>query len=78
MVFSNKGIPIKSTLDETQTTLWAALVGEVVSKARIVGKSVEEGSNLTMLRIRSTRHEVMIAPEKDYILVALHKQLKEN
>lgn len=78
MVFSNKGIAIKSTFDELQTTLWAALVGKVVAKARTVGKSVEEGSNLTMLRIRSTQYEVMISPEKDWILVAIHKQVNEN
>lgn len=78
MVFSNKGIAIKSTLDTAQTTLWAALVGDVAGKARIVGKTIEDGSNLVMVRIRSTNYEVMVAPEKDYILVSIHKQLNEN
>lgn len=78
MVFTMDGVAIKSNLDETQTTLWAALVGEVVKNAREVGKSIEEGNNFTMLRIRSTKHEVMIAPEKDYMLVSIHQQVNEN
>lgn len=78
MVFSLDGIAVKSTLSDAQTTIWGALIGEVVSKARSVGKVIEDGNNFTLLRIRSTKHEVMIASEKDYILVAIHQQVVEN
>lgn len=78
MVFSKNGIVIKSTLEETLTKLWAALVGEVVRKARSVGKTIEEGSNLTMVRIHTAQHEIMISPEKDFVMVAFYKQTNEN
>lgn len=74
MVFSMDGIAIKSTLDDSQTTVWGALIGEVVNKARGVAKAIKDGSHVTLLRIRSTNREYMIAQEKDYIVVAVHQQ----
>lgn len=78
MILTSDGIVIKSNLDEMQATLWSTMVIDVMSKARIVVKSIEEGNNLTMLRIRSTEYEVMIATEKDHVFVAIHKQVGEN
>lgn len=77
MVFTLNAIPIKSTLDETDTNVWAALVGKVVTKARAVGNSIQDDNDLTIIRIRTTKTEVMIAPGKDYVMVAIHKQIRE-
>ena len=78
IVLSRSGVAVKSTFNEAQTALWSSLVGEAITQARTVGQIIETTSNLTMLRIRSSRHEVMIAPEKDFILMVIHKQLQEN
>lgn len=78
MVFKNNGVAIKSNLDESQTNLWAVLVAEVARKAKSVGKSMSNGNSMTMVRIRSTKYEVMITPEDDYILVSIHQQVDEN
>jgi dynein light chain roadblock-type len=78
MLFNLNGVAIKSNLDESQTNLWAFLVRDVVNRARVLGKSIAEGNNLAMLRIRTTKYEVMIAPEKEFIMVSLHKQINEQ
>lgn len=77
MIFNNDGIAIKSSLDESQTNIWAALVADLTSKAKSVGKSISEGksNNMTMVRIRSTKYDVMITPEDDHILVSIHQQV---
>lgn len=78
MVFNNDGVAIKSNLDETQTILWAGLVGQVIKSAGAVGSSFEEGVNFTMLRVRTERHEVLISPEEDHVMVSIHQQVNEN
>lgn len=78
MVFSTDGVVIKSNLEEAATTIWAALVVEAVKKSNEVGKAVGGGGSMKLLRIRSTKYEVMIAPDKDFILVAIHEQFDEN
>lgn len=74
VALTNTGIPIKSTMDEDQTNLWAYLVAECISKVRSVGKIIEKGSHVTMLRIRTRKYEVMIALEKEYSLLVIHRQ----
>lgn len=78
MLFNNDGVAIKSNLNEGQTNLWAVLVADVIKKARVVGRTVSDGSSMAMVRIRSTKHEVMITPEEDYFLVSIHQQENEN
>lgn len=34
-------------------------------------RTLDEGDELAFLRVRSKKHEIMIAPDKDYILVVI-------
>lgn len=76
MLFNYDGIAIKTNLDSETTTLWACLVLQVVSAARSAIRNIGDGNNLNLLRIRSKSYEIIIAPEKDYVMVALYRQLK--
>lgn len=82
MVFDKSGVAIKSNLDEGQTNIWACMVAELKRQAKSVGKSISlsdtSRNKMTLLRIRSTKYEVMIAPENDHILVSIHQQVNEN
>lgn len=82
MVFDKSGVAIKSNLDEGQTNIWACRVAELKRQAKSVGKSISlsdtSRNKMTLLRIRSTKYEVMIAPENDHILVSIHQQVNEN
>lgn len=78
MVFNNDGVAIKSNLEETETNLWAVLVAEVIGKGKATAKTISEQHRMSMVRIRSSKHEVKISPEDDHVMVTIHKQVNEN
>lgn len=69
--FHFKGIPIKSTLDNTTTVQYAGLISLLADKARSVVRDLDPSNDLTFLRIRSKKHEIMVAPDKEFILIVV-------
>lgn len=78
MIFNTDGVATKTSLDGTQTNLWAAVVIDMAKKAKAVGSTIGNGNKLVMIRIRTSKNEVMITNEKTYILVSIHAQVNEN
>ena len=71
LIVNNDGIPIRTTLEPAETVQHAALITHFTSKAKSVIKQLDANNELTFLRLRSKNHEIMIAPDKDYVLVVL-------
>lgn len=65
------GIPIKTTLDNSTTVQYAGLISSLTDKARSVVRDLDPSNDLTFLRIRSKKHEIMIAPDKEFILIVI-------
>ncbi|KAG4084582.1 roadblock-type dynein light chain [Neocallimastix lanati (nom. inval.)] len=71
VIVNNDGIPIRSTLDNNLTVQYSALITQLASKARSVVRDLDPQNDLTFLRIRSKKHEIMVAPDKEYILIVI-------
>lgn len=71
LVVNSEGIPIKSTMDNTTTVQYAGLISQLVDKARSITRDLDPTDDLTFLRIRSKKHEVMVAPDKEFILIVV-------
>ena len=71
LIVNNDGIPIKTSLEPAATVQHAALITHFTSKAKSVIKQLDGTNELSFLRIRSKNHEIMVAPDKNYILVVL-------
>lgn len=56
------GIPIRTTLDNSTTVQYAGLLHQLTMKARSTVRDIDPQNDLTFLRIRSKKHEIMIAP----------------
>ena len=71
------GVAIRSTLENDVTVHYAALVSRFVEKTRSTVKSLNAEDELQYARIRSKKHEIVIAPEfdkgRDFYLVTVHK-----
>lgn len=65
------GIPVKSTLDNTTTVQYAGLMSQLADKARSVVRDLDPSNDMTFLRVRSKKHEIMVAPDKDFILIVI-------
>lgn len=64
IVVNTEGIPIKSTMDNPTTTQYASLMHNFILKARSTVREIDPQNDLTFLRIRSKKNEIMVAPGK--------------
>ncbi|KAK7086184.1 Dynein light chain roadblock-type 2 [Halocaridina rubra] len=71
IVVNSEGIPIKSTLDNPTTIQYTGLISGLTDKARSVVRDLDPTNDLTFLRVRSKKHEIMIAPDKEYMLIVV-------
>ncbi len=68
-IVNGDGIPIRTTLDQDLAVTYAALISQLALKARhMVRELAEDGTDdLQFLRVRSKKHEIMIAPAFDRV-----------
>ncbi|XP_026162900.1 dynein light chain roadblock-type 1 [Mastacembelus armatus] len=71
IIVNSEGIPVKTTLDNSTTVQYAALIHQLVMKARSTVRDIDPQNDLTFLRVRSKKNEIMIAPDKDYFLIVI-------
>ena len=75
IVINGDGIAIRTTFDTDLTVQYASLVSHFTVKSRSVIKKLDTENDLRFLRIRSKKHEIMIAPEfeknQEYYLVVV-------
>ncbi|KAL8179346.1 UNVERIFIED_CONTAM: Ddynein light chain roadblock-type 1 [Gekko kuhli] len=62
IVVNSEGIPIKSTMDNSTTVQYAGLMHSLIMKARGTVRDIDPQNDLTFLRIRSKKNEIMVAP----------------
>lgn len=65
------GAIITSTLSDEESIENAALLSQLSMKASMMVNTMDPEDELTFLRIRSHKREVMIAPEKEYLMVVI-------
>ena len=77
VIITNKeGLPISSDIATDKTESVAALVSSLVGKATQAVEQLEEGE-LNFFTIDTTKGEILVAPEEDYILIVLRDSKKE-
>ncbi|XP_041081458.1 dynein light chain roadblock-type 1-like isoform X2 [Polyodon spathula] len=71
IVVNAEGIPIKTTLDNSTTVQYAAQIHQLVLKARSTVRDMDPQNDLTFLRLRCKKNEIMVAPDKEYFLIVI-------
>ena len=67
----NAAIPVKSTLENTISVQYAGLMSMLCEKARAAVRELDSSNDVTFLRVRSKKNEILVAPERDYILIVI-------
>ncbi|XP_059144355.1 dynein light chain roadblock-type 2-like [Physella acuta] len=75
IIINNDGIPLKSTLDNTTTVHYASQIHSLAAKARSVIKEIDSGNDLRCIRIRSKKHEILVAPDQEYAMIVIQKDV---
>ncbi|KAK6185547.1 hypothetical protein SNE40_007755 [Patella caerulea] len=73
IVVNSDGIPIRSSLDNSTTVQFATLIHKLAQKARSAVREIDPQNDLTFLRIRSKKQEIMCAPGNEYLLLVIQK-----
>uniref|UniRef100_A0A7S1U8Y1 Dynein light chain roadblock n=1 Tax=Phaeomonas parva TaxID=124430 RepID=A0A7S1U8Y1_9STRA len=73
LIVNSDGVPIRSTLNQESTDSYAALLSQLAFKASSVVRTLDETDGLTFLRIRSNKEEIMVAPDRDYLLIVIQR-----
>lgn len=73
MIVDTQGIPIRSTLPEEETQKHAALISALAAKARKSVTELDKDDDLCFMRIRSVKHEILVAPDQEYILICIQR-----
>ncbi|XP_049430876.1 dynein light chain roadblock-type 2 [Epinephelus fuscoguttatus] len=71
IVVNAEGIPIRTTLDNSTTVQYAGLLRQLTMKARSTVRDIDPQNDLTFLRVRSKKHEILVAPENDFLLIVI-------
>ncbi|TPP63887.1 Dynein-associated protein Roadblock [Fasciola gigantica] len=60
-------------MDNATTVQYCGLIQQLTSKARSAVRDLDPSNDLTFLRIRSKKNEIMVAPDRDYSLIVIQE-----
>ncbi|KAL5104355.1 hypothetical protein TcWFU_009150 [Taenia crassiceps] len=67
------GIAIRTTLENSLTVHYCGLIQTLINKSSSVVKDLDPTNDLTFLRVRSKKSEIMVAPQRDLLLIVIQK-----
>ena len=70
MVNGNKP-ELKTEKEKGKENLYAKVIPQLGREAKSLIRQLDSKNDLTFLRVRTTAHEILIAPDKDYYLCVL-------
>jgi dynein light chain roadblock-type len=74
IVVNSDGMPIRSMMQDANVEAqYAQLITALAAKARHCVRDLDPTNDLTFLRIRSKKTEIMVAPDKDFVLIVIQK-----
>lgn len=68
---NTEGIAIRSTMNPEETHKYSGLISTLTNKAKAAIKELDSTNDLMFLRVRSKMHEIMIAPDREYMLIVI-------
>uniref|UniRef100_A0A673A9Q1 Dynein light chain roadblock n=2 Tax=Sphaeramia orbicularis TaxID=375764 RepID=A0A673A9Q1_9TELE len=74
IVVNSQGIPIRTTFDNVSTARYAELVRPLTMLARSTVRSLDPENDLTFLRIRSKKDEIMIGLDNDFLVIVIQER----
>ncbi|KAH8248964.1 hypothetical protein KR032_004580 [Drosophila birchii] len=80
ILVNGKGLAVRSTLNETDTMRYTNRMQPLVSLARNMVQEMEPTDQLTYVRLRTLKQEVMVATENQHTIIVIqeNKALDES
>ncbi|KAI9257640.1 hypothetical protein BY458DRAFT_535234 [Sporodiniella umbellata] len=71
VIVNSDGAAIRSTLDQELSKQYGQLIAALIQQAKNVITTLDDQNDLTFLRLRTKKHEIMVAPDHDYLLIVI-------
>ncbi|EDO42555.1 predicted protein [Nematostella vectensis] len=71
IIVNQDGMPIRSTLDNSSTLQYVNMCKTMCGIARSVVRDTDPTNDLKILRVRTRKHEVIMAPENGQYLIVI-------
>ncbi|KAF7721911.1 hypothetical protein EC973_003950 [Apophysomyces ossiformis] len=71
VILNGDGQAIRSTLDAELTRQYGKFISALVQQARTSIVALDNQNDLTFMRVRTKKHEIMIAPDHEYLLIVI-------
>ncbi|OAQ36287.1 roadblock-type dynein light chain, partial [Linnemannia elongata AG-77] len=71
VVVNQLGLMIRSTLEASLGKQYATLMSDLIRTARQSVAQLDSLNELTFMRIRTKKHEIMICPEGEYLMIVI-------
>ena len=66
---------VRSTLESSLSAQYSVMVSKLSERANAIVRDLDPSNELTYLRLRSKKHEVLIAPETEFILIVVQNPI---
>ncbi|KAL7077645.1 hypothetical protein ACQ4LE_003290 [Meloidogyne hapla] len=73
IIMDNIGRAIRSTLDDETTNQHSLLLHQLCDKSKNTVKEMDSSNDLTFLRLRTKKNEILVAPDKEYMIAVIYK-----
>merc|ERR1711907_455881 len=74
IIVNNDGVPIRwlpANLEPTVVVQHASLISELALRANKAIQDLDIMNDWTFLRVRSHKHEIMVCPEKEFMMIVV-------
>jgi dynein light chain roadblock-type len=71
LIVNGEGVSIRSTLNTSETNKYGAQISALTGLARSTVREIDPTNDLLFLRIRSKKHEIMVAPDREFLLIVI-------
>ncbi|CAA90946.1 hypothetical protein GCK72_005665 [Caenorhabditis remanei] len=71
IVVDSAGRVIHSTIDSDATQSHTAFLQQLCEKTKTSIRELDSSNDLTFLRLRTKKNEIMIAPDKDHVIMVI-------
>lgn len=73
LVINGDGNPVRTSFNQARTALYVSLVHSFLLKTKSFIKEIDSTNDLTFIRLRSHKDEILIAPDREYALIVVQR-----
>ncbi|KAL8425681.1 hypothetical protein ACSSS7_008345 [Eimeria intestinalis] len=71
VVLGGDGAILRSSFDAAQTAAYAGAASQLTERARSLIRDLDPQNDVTFLRVRSKKHEILVAPDGEFLLLVV-------